>query len=367
MTMPLPDPRQYARMDPKQPLLRRVMSHLTQAHQPDSLTALQNEVRDSLLSGQDDLLQQALQTVPAQEAYEALWAQVCQLVDGELLSRPDGKRARLFMLPLILVAGARQEVTVPATLPDATAVKALLQQHGVLADSNQVWLSDTLCDLPGMDAIPASTWYQAMLSIQQGGHGLPLSLPAAPLLVKGNEGVHVRCLIGLALEQPGESLVRLGGDAQGWGLALCKLLQTQWQQSGLTLFVMPRPLCGVMAGRHDARFTCLEVAFQLFASTQIRKVREGVGDPAAVLACHEGGELRVSLGSVLQPALRERFVWRLSALDRVASIQQMMEGLLQECQVTDIRRVHDVQPALGPDGQPLFLDLDQVPMEQVVH
>lgn len=367
MTMLLPDPRQYARMDPKQPLLRRVMSHLTQADQPETLIALQHEVRDALLSGQDEALQHALQAAPAQEAHDVLWQQLCQLVDGEVLSRPDGKRARLFMLPLILVAGARQEVTIPATLPDAAAVMVLLQQHGVLADSNQVWLSDTLCDLPSMDAVSASTWYQAMLSVQQGGQGLPLSLPASPLVVKGNEGVHVRCLVGLALEQEGESLVRLGGDAQGWGLALCKLLQTQWQQNGLTLFVMPRPMSGVMAGRHDARFTCLEVAFQLFASTQIRKVREGVGDPAAVLACHEGGELRVCLGSVLQPSLRERFVWRLSALDRVASVQHMMESLLQECQVTDIRRVRDVQPALGTDGQPLFLDLDQVAADEAVH
>ncbi len=361
--MYLPDPRAYPRVDPQQPVVRALMRALTDRG-GEAEADLQQVLLDALQRGDDALLDDAFARMPSQDALLALRDALASCIETPIDA--NGRFVELFVLPLILVTGARKPATLPAEVPDLLALRALLVEHGLVDPSNQVWLSAQLTDLAGLASVPLSRWFDAAgtLAAASSGlqDGLPFDLPAAPIEAKSGESVHLRFLVGVAIREGERRRVKLGGDVGKWGLPLTKLIQQQWQQQDLTLFAMPRPLAGILSGRQPARFTCLEVAYQLFLSGIIRKVREAVGDPVAALASHEGNEIRVTVHSRIQTDLRESFVWRLAPDDVVASVQRMMEELLAECQVGEVHRVETVQPDRRPDGLPLFLGLEDEPV-----
>ena len=353
--MRLPDPRT------RQPLANTAAlpdSLQSWVANPSTQAIPVNALEDLLFAGQDEQLQQVLAALPVTARRDA-WKAVAGLADGtEAVAREDGKLVRFFAIPLVIVAGARQPHTIPSLIPNPLEMRALLVEHGVMDSSNHVWMSGELVDLAGLSAIPLSKWYQAALATTLATQGFPFELPASPVAVDSRERVQLRFIVGIVVEDESRQRAIVGAPVGKWGMALSQLLQQQWQTEGLTLFVMPRALSGLVAGQNDARFTCLEVAFQLFASAIIRRAREGVGDPAAVVSMHENAEIRVTIGSRLQPEVSERFVWPLDELDQIESVLHMMQIFFEECQVTDVTVVEQILPDRNADGSPLFLPVD---------
>ncbi|WP_018151096.1 hypothetical protein [Leeia oryzae] len=353
--MYLPDPRTSQPLTNVDALPASLQSWLAN---PAAQTVPADAIEDMLFAGHDEQLQQLLTALPVATRRD-VWKAVAGLADGtNSREREDGKLVRLFAIPLVIVAGARQPHTIPALIPNPLEMRALLVEHGVMDSSNHVWMSGELVDLAGLSAIPMSKWYQAALATTLATQGFPFELPASPVAVDSRERVQLRFIVGIVVEDASRQRAMVGAPVGKWGMALSQLLQQQWQTEGLTLFVMPRALTGVVAGQRDARFTCLEVAFQLFASAIIRRAREGVGDPAAVVSIHDNAEIRVTIGSRLQPDVAERFVWPLDDLDQIESVLHMMQIFFEECQVTDVTVAEQILPDRNAEGAPLFLAVD---------
>lgn len=355
----LPDPRHYPRMNPLQPLLRALMAWLTATPaELDSKRSAWHHVLGTALQQHDHQgIAQALADAPAQAARTALW--------DTLIAHIEAPPLHLFVLPLILVAGSRDRCELPGHIPDMRALRACLAAHGVIAgeDEPNVWVSEQLVDFATLTAISPVSWFHARQGLLDLPVGLPLTLPlplpGTPIVIEGGEKVELRFLVGAARSTPAQQPIAMVGEQGGglaqWGLAVTKHLQQQWQRTGLTLFVMPRPITGVLSGPAAARFTCLDVGFQLFASTTLRKIREAVGDPAMVISSHDNHEIHLVIASRLDPSLLGTFVWRLLPDDDVAQIVDTVRTFAHACQMTDITLIEQVLPALGEDGLPNFV------------
>jgi hypothetical protein len=132
-------------------------------------------------------------------------------------------------------------------------------------------------------------------------------------------------------------------------MALSKQLGLSLKHDALTLFPLPRAPQNWLAALEDGRVAQQEIRFQVFASNTLRKLREAGETPVAVFSCHEGGELRVTLGAENNGESWAGFVWPLALFDRIEAIQHSMTDLLRECRHEDIRVIADVLPSLKDD------------------
>ena len=131
-----------------------------------------------------------------------------------------------------------------------------------------------------------------------------------------------------------------------------------------------RASAAVKAGRAAQR----EVSAQLFASNAIRKLRASVGEPSAVISAHRaagapgGGELRLSLSSPFEPRDAEGFRCPLYASDRVGDVLAMLQGLLADCRVSDVRVVAGIHAdRVEGTGLPLLFKPDSLPGGAALH
>ena len=111
-----------------------------------------------------------------------------------------------------------------------------------------------------------------------------------------------------------------------------------------------------------------DVSAQLFASNALRQLRASVGEPVAVISAHRaddapgGGELRLSLSSVLEPRDAQGFRCPVYPWERVVDVATMLVELLRDCRVGDIRAVagvHADRDALT--GGPLLFKPETIP------
>ena len=359
--MYLPDPRMFPRVDAKNPYIRQVMRVLTAKEQPEREQAngeLQHLLQDALENDRNDELQQALAMSPSQEAYKYLWN---ELRDALEASPEQGTRAVVFALPVLLVAaGTRGQVQVPGRLPDVAAVTSLLAQHGVFANDREVGLSACLLSLQTLQQWTLPQVYRWSRHLQDAARGVPLDL-AADDIVAGDETVHLRFLVGVAIQQAGQpSPVRLGGDASGWGMKLAEELNRQLKQDNLSLLAIPRPAQTLQQALYNGRFARYELGLQLVASRIIRKIRQANETPVAILAAHENNELRLTVSARENGERWEGYVWPLHPLDSVELIADNSVALFRECRIDDIRVQTEVQ-ADQRDGFPLFLCAQDTP------
>ena len=163
----------------------------------------------------------------------------------------------------------------------------------------------------------------------------------------GRESVHLRFLPGVAIAKAGVDLTADAGAAK-WGAPFTRELAAQLSTGGASVLALPRaprrPLPAVAEGRVAQR----DVAAQIFASNAIRKFRSTIGEPTAVISAHRapdapgGGELRLSLSSPFDPKAAEGFRCPLFALERAREVVGLLDALLRDCRVTDIRMLAGV-------------------------
>jgi len=303
----------------------------------------------------------ALAMVTSQALYQVLWDAL-----RDVAERPDsGRHAVVFAVPVVLVAGSRTQLALPATLADVDGLNALFRQHGLFAERAEAWLSGKLLHPDSVVGIPATDIFRLTRELQDAASGVPLDLPPAAVTVK-EEGVFLRYLLGVAIQEEGAPApVKLGGSVGAWGVPLMKFLGEQLQVEGVTLFPIPRPpmplMQAIVAGNH-AR---LEVALQVFASTQIRQLRDLNHEPVAIVSAHDNGELHFTISAEGNAKDWGGFVWPLAAQDVVAQIETSFRLLMAECHVRDVRLLPDVQPE-SRDGIPLFFTADEWPQRQTL-
>ncbi|WP_337881706.1 hypothetical protein [Chromobacterium haemolyticum] len=352
----LPDPRQYhPQVALTNMLIHNAQSALNAKTESDRemwFSAVRDAMAEMLARGELLSISVALAMVPSQQCYQLVWDALRDAVENT-----GGGRAIVFAMPLVLVAGSKSQTTLPGEIADEAGLNQLLREHGVFAGDADVALGGALLHPDSVVGLDSAQLYKLNRDPVHARALLPQQ--PAPVTVK-EEGVFLRYLLGVAIQPEGaEPPLRLGGAVGSWGMPLMKFLGEQLKADGVTLFPIARPPMPAMQAMVAGNYARFEVAMQVFASSQIRRLRELNKEPVAILSAHDNGELHITLSAEGDERNWEAFVWPLAALDNVQLIEESFRELMAECHV---REVH-VLPELHPDtkdGVPLFFTADDL-------
>lgn len=338
----LPDPRHYYEGPSDNPLLKLAIAGET------GLAGLRDEMLARIRRGDDCEILEALRCAPSETIYRRLWELVCTSSDAA--HGGDEKIiARLFAIPLVLVAGAKTRLVVPGVVPDSDAVCALLQKHGAFGVMRNIGLGNSLSPAKALEGITpgkAHIWSTQMMA-----SGVPHELEACAVVVAaGREQVQLRFLTGAAIVPSGAAPFSESAASIGeWGMPLTRLLSQQLAQPGLELLPIPRPPTAILEAALLGREAELGLSFNLFVSNAVRQFRASVGDPVVIISAHQaekgGAELRISLSSPFDDTLLEGFRWPLHPADDFERVLAGITGLLLDCRIADVRMLANELPA----------------------
>jgi hypothetical protein len=341
----------------------RAIAADTQAQADACDARVRRWLADALSRGDGDRLSRTLACAPS----PSLARHVRRLltdVERDIGSPRDALGAMLFAIPLIVVAAqdaAAPAVTVDAVLRDVDAIAAILRDARALGGSQAFALADALvaADALELDRLPILLGYAALHEGVLARKAL--DLPPAPMSIDGTqERVHLRFLPGIVLTSPGVD--PLGADAIArFGMPLSQALARSLAAPGVTLLALPRPPQRLVAAVQSGRAAQREASAQLFASNAIRRMRASYGEPTAIVSAHRaadapgGGELRLSLSSPFAPRGAEGFRCPVQTYETVQEVAAMLETLLRDCRVADVRIMPGVHDDIDPvTGGPLF-------------
>ncbi len=278
---------------------------------------------------------------------------------------------KLFALPIVIVAARDESAArgVPAPsiaglLPDTARLAEILREHGALAGNQTFGFANALVAADAI-AVPQLSTLLAWQSLEQGADAVGRDLQPAVIAVKpGQQGVHLRFLLGTALAA-GETDVLAAGTTAGWAMPFARELARQLAAPGLAVLALPGPPQTPPSALQQGLAAQREVGAQLFASNAIRKLRAATGEPAAVISAHRaataagGGELRLSLSSPFDTRAAEGFRCPLFATDRAGEVAAMLVDLLRDCRIADVRVLAGVHADRDPQsGMTLLFKAD---------
>ena len=317
-----------------------------------------------------DALALAFDSAPSAAVYRHLWRSLARVEDAP---RAAGLSARIFALPLTLIVGSEERrdapVELPGVLDEAAALTAMLRGHGALGGNQTFTLAPTLvaADALAMKRIPILLRWGAFPRTHE-APAAPHDLPPAPMQAHGGDArVYLRFLVGAALAAPGADLY-VDGTVGAWGMPAARWLAQGLAIAGTTVLALPHAPSNLVVALQRGRGAQREVSAQLFASNAIRRFRAATGEPSAVISAHysaeseTGGELRLSLSSVFDPADAEGFRCPLYAADHVGEVVEMLVTLMRDCRVNDVQ----VLPGVHADrddatGAPLLFKPGALP------
>ena len=331
----LPDPRRYGAGD--HPLLRLAGDDL------------RRELEKVLRGGLDAEITAAMHVASSHAARASLWDAVCDVAHRG--APKSTVVTRIFALPLVIITGSSRPASLPGVVPDIATITSLFEQHGALGKTKNFGIGNALCSFETLDGVTPAEVYAWSAAV--GGARRELE-PAAIEIAGPGEQVHLRFLAGAAITAASEpSFVETAANIGAWGMPLTRALGAQLNQPGVEVLPLARPPLDLLRAAHAGRVAQLETAFNLFASNAVRRFRASTGDPVAIFAAHDDGELRVGLSSPFDDTL-EGFRWPLHPLDDIEAIVASMTALFAKCRVNDIRCAEKVLPALGAQGQARF-------------
>src|SRR5579862_9042685 len=147
MNLQIPDPRRYAHNGAADDM--GLLADCVHLH---------HRMVDLLSRGSDAEIGAALRAAPSQPAYAKLWGAVCDAVN-RVQSHETAIVARIFALPLVIIAGSRRPASVPGVVPDIAAIAALFEKHGALGPTRNFGIGNALCSLETIEAVQPSEVY----------------------------------------------------------------------------------------------------------------------------------------------------------------------------------------------------------------
>ncbi|HSN40351.1 MAG TPA: hypothetical protein VLT92_09165 [Burkholderiales bacterium] len=363
----LPDPRHWNGAA-DHPLLRLVQASRSGDHA--ARTRLLDELHALIRNGDAEIFA-ALRLVPSQAVYRHLWELTCAAID---LPRADAGPlvARLFAIPLVLVAGAKQNIVVPGIVPDTGEIGALLEAHGAVGVTRNFGLSKSLGSLQALECITPGQVF--LWTHDFAASGVPREISAEEIRVEAGQQVHLRFMIGAGIASAAApSFFETAANIGAWGMPLTRVLARQMAQPGLDLLPIPRPPSAILKAAHAGRAAQLELAFNLFVSNTAREFRTAIGDPTVVVSAHrigEAAEIRISMSSRLDDTLLEGFCWPLHPLDEFDHIGSIIMSLLRECHIADVQIAEAVFSDEKPAAPPCFIravDFDRLACGALPH
>lgn len=336
----LADPRCFATTtaNPLAKLSARAVEAADATQRGPVLEQLQRELREALLAGRDDLLTDAVAEVVSPAAGRLLWEALDRAINTPA-DRESALAAQVFAIPLVLVAGGLAPAVVPGTLGHAKAVEQVLESEGALGPHRNFGLNTALCADTSLEGSFPSVLYRLLRGLESGEPGTWSDvIPAEIYLDSAEESVHLRFLTGVAVTPAqAPSLVETAADIGRWGMPLSRELSAQLGHPGLSLLALPRPAAGPLQAVHAGRRAREEIAFQVFISRALRRLRSETGEPEVEVAALDTDGIGVRLASPFHPGPAERHRWELDALDDLNAVTASILGLLEECRVASVR------------------------------
>ena len=302
-------------------------------------------LRDAVQTADGERLARIFANAPAPALARHLRRLLAE-IEREHSSAADGLATSLFAIPVIVVTAQESRiasVTLDAVLPDAAALATILRDANALSGCETFALSSSLVGVDAID-VPA---LPALLAANE-RHAAALDLAPAPIRVEGDgERVHLRFVAGVAMTAPSVDPLHESTIAR-WGMPFAQALGRALAAPGVTLLALPRDAQHLVIAAQSGRAAQREVSAQIFASNAIRRLRASYGEPAAIVSSHVaedapgGGELRLSLSSPFAPKAAEGFRCPLYPYETVQEVAAMLDALLRDCRVTDVRIVAGV-------------------------
>ncbi len=297
-------------------------------------------LRDAFADRSGATLEALFAAAPSAAVYRHLWRRLgLQCAKPVDTGSPLG--VALFALPLVVVCVHRDggRAILPGGLPDAASFAALLREHRALAGNETLALAPSLAAAHAIAPRCLPALAAGAREAVEGG--APLDVAPQPIEVSAQESVHLRFVVGTALAAASAPLFGTA-PAPGLASALARKLMAGWSaHAGVQAVALPRLPAALPQAWAEGLVAQREVSVQLFVSNALRRLRSRFGEPTAIVSAHalaDGtGELRLSLSSPFSPRDAEGFRCPLFPFERVADATAVLEALLDDCRVADVR------------------------------
>lgn len=348
----LPDPRPSRPLADDHPWRERIEALVEGARDGDptrAVTALSRLMRRAFAEGDGALVGSAIRQVTAPAAVH-VWKAADLAIGGVEEGDDTGVLARVFLLPVLVVTAGLAPVTVPGVLPAVGEITDLMRKAGALGAVEQFALGNALGSVAGAWTVPPDRLFRIARDLGSAEREDLLS-PEDLTVDSADEAVHVRVLAGVALSPAqAPSIFETAGPVGRWGMGVSQALARQLGVEGLSLLPLPRAPMPWYAALAEAGFAREEIAFNLFVTRTLRRIRSEVGEPTVRVAAHDDGTIRITMGSPFDDRLTATHAWMLGAADRLARVETTIADLLSECRVADVQWETARLPAAAVSG-----------------
>src|SRR5262245_35938028 len=251
----LPDPRCFAAGDsnPLQNLAARIAAEPDATQRERFRRELQEDLRQTMRAGRDDLLSAALADVSSPEAGDCLWT----AVDQALNTPADDQAtltASLFAIPVVLVTAGPAGREIPGVLRDVRKLARVLEQSGALAAHRNFGLNQALCADTSVEAFSLSRLYALLRRVEAERVDIWPDLIPAAIELDGQERVDLRFVTGIIVAGVNApSLEATAADIGRWGMAFTQQLIAQLAQPDVALLPIPRRPRGLLQALHHGQ------------------------------------------------------------------------------------------------------------------
>lgn len=316
------DPRQYPHTIPDNELLRHsLMLHSVKSELDKQIhrQALSWAMKNQLQQNQTLSISVALSMATDQKTYQTIWQSLNQILNTQTAGR-------FVAVPIILIAGAKQDIQLCEYLPKEIFNKILNYQ-----DQEIIWC-ETWVNADTLSAIPANKWFLACQDEQSANQTLKM-LQCEHFVL--NAGQEVRLIFAIGFQKQANTPKKNNPEAS---FSLMQALSLHFSQADLTLFVNPLKPQSVLNGLVAGGTMQLTMALDVFAGNTIRAIRLQQENVGAVIATQIGGKLLFSFSSTEKNTRLpvQGFTWLLSPLDKMDTIIRNFLGLLSDCQVEQV-------------------------------
>jgi len=310
---------------------------------------LQEDLKQTLRAGRDDLLSTAVADVSSPEAGDCLWT----AVDRALNTPADDKAAlaaALFAIPVVFVTAGPEGREIPGVLRDVRKLARVLEKHGALGLRHNFGLNQVLCADTSVEAFSLSRLYALLRRVEAERVDIWPDLIPAQIDLDGQERVELRFVTGIVVAGVNApSLESTAADIGRWGMPFARELIAQLTPPGVSLLPIPRPPRGLLKALHHGHRAREEVAFQTFISRVVRQLRTSVGEPEVTLTAARPDAIVIRVAAAMSGEPSHTHRWQLHPLDRLADVSGSILDLLAECKVERIIVAESVAESGSPD------------------
>ena len=302
----------------------------------EGLEVLARRYADALDTGEEGALRAALGTAPSPEA----WRTMAAAIDRAMAPEPGAVAARLFAIPVAIVAAGEAGATMPAVLPDAKRLGEVLRENRALGPLANFGLSNALCGPAALDALSwAKVRSFALASTEAAPDDGWMQVPPESVVVDGSdERVHLRYLLGAAVAPPdAPTFLETASAIATWGVPFTRELSAQLQVEGASIVAIPRPPAALLSAQAAGCAAAEELGLQAFVSRELRRFRSEVGEPEVGIAALTEGALGLRFAS---PFIENRVfvhVRRLHPSEAWHDVLRETLQLLEECRIDELR------------------------------